>query len=530
MPETHRTQPENEPLAIALSKPGRIGVALPASDVPASSDAIPRELLRDELRLPELSQLDVVRHFTRLSQLNWSIDTHMYPLGSCTMKLNPKVNDAVASMPGFTQSHPMQPDEDAQGALAVMHGLQEMLAEITGMAGTSLAPMAGAQGELAGILVIKAYLDSLGNHRPRILVPDSAHGTNPATASMAGFEVVAVKSKVGGAQGGDMDLDDLRRALEEHGHAVAALMITLPSTLGLFDRNIVQIAEMVHAHGGLMYGDGANLNAMLGQVKPGDLGFDVMHINLHKTFSTPHGGGGPGAGPIAVKEHLLPFLPAPLVGPHPLAPSPSSGEGGLHPLASSPSSEPGPHPLAPSPSSGEGGPVRYVLVEPEHSIGRLGAFHGNFGVLVRAYAYIRSLGADGLRAISEAAVLNANYVQARLRGAYDLAHDRRCMHEVVFSGRKQKQQGAKTLDIAKRMIDYGYHPPTIYFPLVVDEAMMIEPTESESKETLDAFCDAMLKIAEEAATQPELLREAPHHAPLRRLDEATAARKPVLRW
>jgi glycine dehydrogenase subunit 2 len=487
MPEAHKTQPENEPLAIALSKPGRIGVSLPPSDVPVSGDAIPPELLRDELRLPELSQLDVVRHFTRLSQLNWSIDTHMYPLGSCTMKLNPKVNDAVASMPGFANAHPMQPDEEAQGALAVMHGLQEQLAEITGMAGTSLAPMAGAQGELAGILVIKAYLDSRGNHRPRILVPDSAHGTNPATASMAGFEVVAVKSK----DDGDMDLDDLRRALEEHGHAVAALMITLPSTLGLFDRNIVQIAEMVHAHGGLMYGDGANLNAMLGQVKPGDLGFDVMHINLHKTFSTPHGGGGPGAGPIAVKEHLLPFLPTPLVRRY--------GD-------------------------------QHALVEPEHSIGRMGAFHGNFGVLVRAYAYIRSLGADGLRAISEAAVLNANYVQARLRDAYDLAHDRRCMHEVVFSGRKQKHQGARTLDIAKRMIDYGYHPPTIYFPLVVEEAMMVEPTESESKETLDAFCDAMLKIAEEAETQPELLREAPHNAALRRLDEATAARKPVLRW
>jgi glycine dehydrogenase subunit 2 len=304
---------------------------------------------------------------------------------------------------------------------------------------------------------------------------------------MAGFEVVAVKSR----DDGDMDLDDLRRALEEHGHAVAALMITLPSTLGLFDRNIVRISEMVHEHGGLMYGDGANLNAMLGQVKPGDLGFDVMHINLHKTFSTPHGGGGPGAGPIAVKQHLLPFLPSPHVE--------RDGDG-------------------------------YALVDPEHSIGRLGAFHGNFGVLVRAYAYIRSLGADGLRAISEAAVLNANYVQSRLRGAYELAHDRRCMHEVLFSGRRQKQQGAKTLDIAKRMIDYGYHPPTIYFPLVVDEAMMIEPTESESKETLDAFCAAMLAIAEEAATRPELLRDAPHHAPLRRLDEATAARRPVLRW
>jgi glycine dehydrogenase subunit 2 len=489
MPETS-THPrnENEPLAIALSKPGRIGVALPPSDVPASSDAVPPELLRDELRLPELSQLDVVRHFTRLSQLNWSIDTHMYPLGSCTMKLNPKVNDAVAAMPGFAEAHPMQPAEDAQGALEVMHGLQAMLAEITGMADASLAPMAGAQGELAGILVIKAYLDALGNHRPRILVPDSAHGTNPATASMAGFDVVAVKSR----DDGDMDLDALRGALEQHGHAVAALMITLPSTLGLFDRNIVRIAEMVHAHGALMYGDGANMNAMLGQVKPGDLGFDVMHINLHKTFSTPHGGGGPGAGPIAVKEHLLPFLPAPHVR--------REGEG-------------------------------FVLAEPEHSIGRLGAFHGNFGVLVRAYAYIRSLGADGLRAISEAAVLNANYVQARLRDAYELAHDRTCMHEVVFSGNRQKAQtGVKTLDIAKRMIDYGYHPPTIYFPLVVEEAMMVEPTESETKETLDAFCDAMLQIAEEARAEPDLLREAPHTAPLRRLDEATAARKPRLRW
>ena len=296
-----------EPTAMELSRPGRLGVELPPID--RGADDVPRELLRDELRLPELSQLDVVRHFTRLSQLNWSIDTHMYPLGSCTMKLNPKVNDAVAAMPGFAEAHPMQPADDVQGALAVMFELQSMLAEITGMDGASLAPMAGAQGELAGILVIKAYLDSIGNHRPRILVPDSAHGTNPATASMAGFEVVAVKSK----SDGDMDLDALRAALEEHGHAVAALMITLPSTLGLFDRGIVQIAEMVHAHGAQMYGDGANLNAMLGQVKPGDLGFDVMHINLHKTFSTPHGGGGPGAGPIAVKEHLLPFLPSPHV-------------------------------------------------------------------------------------------------------------------------------------------------------------------------------------------------------------------------
>jgi glycine cleavage system P protein (glycine dehydrogenase) subunit 2 len=500
-----------EPTAMELSRPGRLGVELPRTRDPGAAssdpttDAIPPELLRDHLHLPELSQLDAVRHFTRLSQLNWSIDTHMYPLGSCTMKLNPKVNDAIAAMPGFAEAHPMQPADDVQGALAVMFELQGMLAEITGMDGASLAPMAGAQGELAGILVIKAYLDSIGNHRPRILIPDSAHGTNPATASMAGFDVVAVKSK----SDGDMDLDALRAALEEHGHAVAALMITLPSTLGLFDRGIVQIAEMVHAHGAQMYGDGANLNAMLGQVKPGDLGFDVMHINLHKTFSTPHGGGGPGAGPIAVKEHLLPFLPSPHVEPHPPAPSPTSGEGEHRSAGFQPA---------------------YTLVDPPSSIGRLGAFHGNFGVLLRAYAYIRSLGADGLRAISEAAVLNANYVQARLRGAYDLAHDRHCMHEVLFSGRRQKTQGAKTLDIAKRMIDYGYHPPTIYFPLVVEEALMIEPTESESKETLDAFCEAMLQIAREAESQPELLREAPHTAPLRRLDEATAARKPVLRW
>ena len=494
-----------EPTAMELSRPGRLGVSLPSSPSPlaergSGGEVVPRELLREELRLPELSQLDVVRHFTRLSQLNWSIDTHMYPLGSCTMKLNPKINDAVAAMPSFAEAHPMQPADDVQGALAVMYELQEILAEISGMDGASLAPMAGAQGELAGILVIKAYLDSIGNHRPRILVPDSAHGTNPATASMAGFEVVAVASK----DDGDMDLDALRAALEQHGHAVAALMITLPSTLGLFDRGIVQIAEMVHAHGAQMYGDGANLNAMLGQVKPGDLGFDVMHINLHKTFSTPHGGGGPGAGPIAVKEHLLPFLPSPHVAATPPLRDEERGPGG------------------------EGS--AYTLYDPDRTIGRLGAFHGNFGVLLRAYAYIRSLGADGLRAISEAAVLNANYVQARLRDAYDLAHDRGCMHEVLFSGRRQKAQGAKTLDIAKRMIDYGYHPPTIYFPLVVEEALMIEPTESESKETLDAFCEAMLQIAREAESTPELLREAPHNAPLRRLDEATAARKPVLRW
>jgi glycine dehydrogenase subunit 2 len=449
---------------------------------------IPRELLRDELNLPELSQLDVVRHYTRLSQLNYSIDTQMYPLGSCSMKLNPKVNDAIAAMPGFADAHPMQAAEQAQGALGVMHGLQLMLAEITGMDDSSLAPLAGAQGELAGVLVIKAFLESIGEKRTTIVVPDSAHGTNPATAAMAGFNVVAVQPQ----PDGDMDLEHLRAALEEHGPTVAALMITQPSTLGLFDRNIVQVAEMVHSHGALMYGDGANLNAITGQVKPGELGFDVMHINLHKTFSQPHGGGGPGAGPIVVKEHLVPFLPSPHV----------VEDSGV-----------------------------FRLVDPPSSIGRLGAFHGNFGVLLRAYAYISSLGADGLRAMSEAAVLNANYIRARLRDAYDLAHEERtCMHEALFSAKKQKAHGVKALDIAKRLIDYGYHPPTMYFPLVVEEALLIEPTESESKETIDAFCDAMLAIAREVETDPELVRTAPHTAPLGRLDEAKAARKPKLRW
>ncbi len=474
-------------LTFDLSRPGRIGCTLPALDVPEASPP-PAELLREELSLPELSQLEVVRYFTVLSQRNYSIDTGSYPLGSCSMKYNPKINEDVARLPGFAQLHPMQPAESTQGALGLMHGLQRILAELTGMDEVSLAPAAGAQGELAGILIARAYLGANGGGgRRRVLVPDSAHGTNPATAAMAGFEVASIPSDADG----NMDLAALERALDEDGDGVAALMLTLPSTLGLFERRIVRIGELLHAHGALLYGDGANMNAVLGRVKPGDLGFDVFHLNLHKTFSTPHGGGGPGAGPIAVKAHLAPFLPTPHV---------RQNEGG------------------------------FVLTTPERSIGRLGSFHGNFGVLVRAYAYILSLGAEGLRAISEAAVLNANYVQARLRDAYRLPYDRRCLHEVVFSGSRQKAKGVRTLDIAKRLIDYGFHPPTIYFPLIVDEALMIEPTESESKETLDAFCDAMLAIAREAEESPDIVRAAPTRAPLRRLDEATAARKPVLRW
>ncbi|MDH5201162.1 MAG: aminomethyl-transferring glycine dehydrogenase subunit GcvPB [Candidatus Bathyarchaeota archaeon] len=473
-------------LSFDLSRPGRLGCSLPPCDVPPS-ELPPPVCLREELALPELSQLDVVRYFTRLSQLNFGVDTAFYPLGSCTMKYNPKLHEEVAGLPGFAGPHPLQPPETVQGTLALMYELQGLLAEVTGLDAVSLAPAAGAQGELTGILMARAYQEARGDPRRRVLVPDSAHGTNPATAAMSGYQVVSVASD----GQGNTDPAALAQALEEGD--VAALMLTLPSTLGLFEPNIVRIARMVHEAGALLYGDGANLNALLGQVKLGDLGFDVVHLNLHKTFGTPHGGGGPGCGPIAVRVHLAPFLPEPQVR--------RNGQSG-----------------------------RYVLARPEQSIGRLGAFHGNFGVMVRAYAYLRSMGAEGLRQVSEQAVLNANYLLARLRDAYRLAYDRRCMHEVVFSGSRQKARGVRTLDIAKRLIDYGFHPPTIYFPLIVDEALMIEPTESESKETLDAFCEAMLAIAREAEDDPELVRSAPHEAPLRRLDEVAAARRPVLRW
>jgi glycine dehydrogenase subunit 2 len=479
------TQPDpGATLSFDLSRPGRMACALPEPDVPPAP-LPPQSALRRDLRLPELSQPDLVRYFARLSQRNYGVDAGFYPLGSCTMKYNPRVHEDIARLPGFAGLHPHQ-RETAQGALALMFDLQRLLTEITGLDVVSLAPAAGAHGELTGILMARAYHQQRGEtHRRRVLVPDSAHGTNPATAAMCGYEVVSVAS----CADGNMDLRALANALDD---SVAALMLTLPNTLGLFDPQILGIAEMVHRAGGLLYGDGANLNALLGRVKLGDLGFDVVHLNLHKTFSTPHGGGGPGSGPIAVREALAPFLPTPIVR--------QEGDGS------------------------------YVLAAPERSIGRIGLFHGNFGVMVRAYAYIRSLGAAGLREVSENAVLNANYVLARLRTAYRLPYDRRCMHEVLFSGSRQKAKGVKTLDIAKRLIDYGFHPPTIYFPLMVDEAMLIEPTETESKETLDAFCDAMLAIAREVEEEPEVVRSAPHLAPLRRLDEATAARKPVLRW
>jgi glycine dehydrogenase subunit 2 len=471
-------------LSFDRSRPGRTAVTLPECDVPLTPLPSP-SLLRDDLPLPEMSQPEIVRYFTNLACLNYSVDTGFYPLGSCTMKYNPKLHEDLARLPGFAHIHPLQPAETVQGALALMHELQTFLAEISGMDSVSLTPAAGAHGELTSILTVRAYLESRGEKRQRVLLPDSAHGTNPATISAVGFQCRSVASDADG----NTDVNALAEAL---GDDVAAFMMTLPNTLGLFDRNILKIAEMVHACGAQLYCDGANLNALLGRVKVGDLGFDVVQTNLHKTFSTPHGGGGPGSGPVAVKSHLAPFLPSPAVVRNP-----------------------------------DG---RFALQDPERSIGKMLAFHGNFDIMVRAYAYIRSLGATGLREVSENAVLNANYLLACLRSAYHLPYQRRCLHEVVFSGSRQKAQGVHTADVAKRLIDFGFHPPTVYFPLIVDEALMIEPTETESKETLDAFCEVMLAIAREAEDEPELLRSAPHDAPLGRLDEAGAARHPVLRW
>ena len=475
-------------LLMERSVPGRRGVRLPALDVPEQT--LPDEaLLREDISLPELSQPEVVRYFTRLSQLNYSIDTQFYPLGSCTMKYNPKINDQVASLPGLAYLHPLAPEEVSQGALKLMYRLQGYLTEVTGMAATSLAPMAGAQAELSGVLMIRAYHLSRGDAARKVmLIPDSAHGTNPASAAMGGFQVASIPSD----SRGNMDLAALKEAV---GNDLAGIMLTLPSTLGLFENDILEICDTVHRAGGLVYGDGANMNALLGQAKLGHLGFDVAHINLHKTFSTPHGGGGPGAGPVCAGESLAPFLPGPTVERN------DKPEGETYHLSTLP-----------------------------HSIGKVGAFHGNFGVLVRAYAYIRALGAEGLRQISEDAVLNANYLLARLRDAYDLSYDRLCMHEVVISANRQKKLGVRGMDIAKRLLDYGFHAPTMYFPLIVDEALMIEPTETESKQTLDAFIAALLSIAKEASTDPDLVHNSPYSTPVSRLDEARAARQPDLRW
>jgi glycine dehydrogenase subunit 2 len=475
-------------LLMDRSVPGRVGSVLPDLDVahqPLPEDA----MLRTGLELPEISEPEVVQYFTGLSQRNFSIDTHFYPLGSCTMKYNPKINDETAFLPGFAGIHPMQPAEQSQGALELLFRLQWFLGEITGLSAVSMATLAGAHGELAGMLMVRAYHQAgCDTARRKVAIPDSAHGTNPASAAMAGFDVVELASD----QDGNVDLAALH---EVAGPDLAGVMITLPSTLGLFDTNIVEVCRIVHEAGGLVYGDGANMNALLGRVKLGELGFDVAHLNLHKTFSTPHGGGGPGAGPVCANKTLAPYLAAPIITQH-----------------------------------SNGGALSYALTTPEFSIGKLAGFHGNFGVLVRAYTYIRTLGAAGVKSISGNAVLNANYMMNALKGTYHLPYDRACMHEAVFSADWQKARGASGLEIAKRLLDYGFHAPTMYFPLIVHEALMIEPTESETRETIDSFVEALKAIDQEVTDDPDLVRNAPHTTPVARLDEARAARQPDLRW
>jgi glycine dehydrogenase subunit 2 len=477
-----------EPQLCEISVAGRQGIRFPAPDVPVVD--LPEGLVRKDLPLPEMGELDVIRHYTRLSQLNYSIDTGYYPLGSCTMKYNPKINEEIARLAGFAHIHPLQPAETVQGALALMYLLQEWLMEISGFSGLTLQPAAGAHGELTGVLIIAAYHRDRGDtQRNKILIPDSAHGTNPATSAMSGMRVVELKSDARG----NIDLEALKAECDD---TLAGLMFTNPNTLGLFDEHVQEVTRLVHAAGGLVYGDGANLNALLGIVRPGDLGFDILHFNLHKTFSTPHGGGGPGSGPVGVAQHLVDFLPGPLVGII------EAGDDETPPL--------------------------YGFITPVKSVGRLKAFHGHFGMMVRSFTYLLMHGADGLRSVSEHAVLNANYLLARLKDTYYLPYDRACMHEFVVEGRWNDAPDVHALDIAKRLMDYDFHPPTNYFPLIVHEALMIEPTETENKETLDRFADALIKIAEEARTQPDLLKSAPHKTPVGRLDEVRAAKELVL--
>ena len=469
-----------------LARPGRRASAFPPLDVP------PAELPSDQRReraaaLPEVSERDLVRHYTRLAQRNYGVDTGFYPLGSCSMKYNPKVAETAASLPGFQRLHPHQPEHTVQGVLELLWRLERALCEVTGMARATFQPAAGASGELTGLLIMRAFHSRNGDPRRRIVIPDSAHGTNPASVRMAGYEVATVPSDARGL----VDLSALEKLVEED---VAGLMITNPNTLGLFEEDILEIARTIHGAGGLLYYDGANLNAILGRVRPGDMGFDIVHMNTHKTFATPHGGGGPGAGPVAVAERLAPFLPSPVV------------------------------------ERREDGTFRWDRDRPE-SIGRIHGFHGNVGVLVRAYAYVFGNGGDGLREVGERAVLNARYLAERVRSAFPLAHpDGPAMHEFVSTAKPLRPHGVRAMDVAKRLIDLGYYPSTVYFPLVVEEALMVEPTETESKETLDAFAEAMLRVAREAEEQSDLLREAPVTTPIRRLDEALAARSLKICW
>jgi len=480
---------QDQALIFELSTHGRIGYSLPEMDVQELdlSGLLPEGYLREEdAELPEVSELDIMRHYTALSKRNHGLDSGFYPLGSCTMKYNPKINENVARFNGFAHVHPLQDESSVQGALGLLYDLQQHLIEITGMDEVTLQSAAGAHGEWTGLMLIRAYHEANGDlNRTKVIVPDSAHGTNPASATIAGFETVTVKS----TDKGLVDLEDLRRVV---GEDTAALMLTNPNTLGLFEEHILEIAEIVHDAGGKVYYDGANLNAVLSKARPGDMGFDVVHLNLHKTFTGPHGGGGPGSGPVGVKADLIPYLPKPIIS--------KRGD-------------------------------EFVLdYDRPQSIGRVKPFYGNFGINVRAYTYIRSMGPDGLKAVTEYAVLNANYMMRRLAEYYDLPFDKHCKHEFVLSGKRQKKLGVRTLDIAKRLLDFGYHPPTIYFPLNVEECIMIEPTETESKETLDSFVDIMIQIAKEAEENPEVVQEAPHTTVVGRLDETTAARKPILKY
>ncbi len=477
-----------ETLIFDLSRNGRQGHRIGALDIepqPAGS-LIPEQFLRTEpAALPEVPESEVVRHFIRLSNLNHHVDKDMYPLGSCTMKYNPKINDRTADLGGFTSLHPLQPEETAQGTLQLMYELGEMLREIAGMAAITLQPAAGAHGELTGILMIRKYHESKGSKRTKLLVVDSAHGTNPASAAIVGYDILSVKSNAEGRT----DIEDLKAKLDDD---VAALMLTNPNTIGLFEKDIAAIEKLVHDNGSLLYMDGANMNALMGITRPGDMGFDIVHYNLHKTFSAPHGGGGPGSGPVGVCDKLKPYLPVPVIEKH-----------------------------------DDGNTVRYSMTSDRPlSIGRMMNFYGNFSVMVRAYTYIRMLGAEGIRRVSENAIINANYLLSKLVDRYDLPYPKPVMHEFCLSGdRQKKQHNVKTLDIAKRLLDLGFHAPTIYFPLIVSEALMIEPTETETRETLDRFAEAMLQIADEAENCPETVLSAPQLTPVKRLDEAQASRK-----
>jgi len=475
-----------EPLIFEISSPGKTAFKVPELDVPEKKDLLAGLPLRADIEgFPEVSETEITRHFTRLSQTNYCVDLGIYPLGSCTMKYNPKINERVASLPGFTQAHPLAPEELVQGNLELMKTLEKLLLEITGMDAITLQPAAGAHGELTGMMLIRAYLQAQGNPRKYVLIPDSAHGTNPSSAHLCGYTVKEIKSN----ERGTVSVDDLARLMDEE---VAALMLTNPNTLGVFESDICQIADLVHSKGGFLYMDGANLNALAGITRPGDLKADVMHLNLHKTFSTPHGGGGPGSGPVAVKKILEPFLPVPVIE--------------------------------------EIGGVYHLNYDRPQTIGRVRSFYGQFLVALKALAYILSLGPEGIKEMAETAVLNSNYIRKNLQGWYELKYDTPTLHECVFSDKYQREYGVTNLDISKRLLDYGLHPPTMSFPLIVHGALMIEPTETESRRDLDLFIEAMKAIAREAKENPDLLRTAPHITYVRRLDEVQAARNPILRW